>query len=613
MAGLMGYQHGRAVWQMSSEAAQFETRDDYLDWLEEGRVEAITTRKRYYAGEQYDEENQKCLDALAAAGLQVQGEEKAVIRAKEIWARKLPEHLRLHEYSTVIQEAIDFIANRLSDKFSIDLDDETAGKVIQAALDATPELAGTDDDDELTVANVMREAVKAGDAVAQLLWDPKRQSVWMRFWDSEAVDLRFADGRPDEIEKAIVTQVDWRVDPEDPLGGVKAMTVKRVWEVVDRVANQDALVAAFDRGEIPPVPAVRQECVESVYAVEAPGTAEQTADGKNDLRLLETIPWGVPFVPFWPIRSDRQTLRAVRGDSMITEQAMKGADRYNANEQVSWLIARYNSHASLVIVGDNALLMEQQSKRLNKDVADVLTFPGGTNALALSLPTDPQMIEHQRQVLLDGLYGTMGITRVDQTSLEGLGGVTGYALEILNQKSQGTFARVKKQLIRDWKKLMNKVLDCHTYWSVAPPDQLVGQLEFPGLPAEAEVSSFATLDPKTAFPNRKMTVNVGSGDIVDIAAIRDDYTAKLISQEEALRQRGKSEPEIKKIMDEQQASADQAMERQQQMFGQNTEGTGGSQGGQGGGQPPKRQAAPSSSQAGSSTRSTDRPRAGASA
>jgi hypothetical protein len=598
MAGLIGYQNGRAVWSTTAEAGEFPTRDAYLDWLEEQRVAGVVTRKTYYAGQQYDDENAKCIDALEMAGAKVQGDEKSVIRAKEIWARKLPEHLRLHEYSTVIQEAIDFVANRLSDQFSIDVDDDDAAKVIQAALDATPELAGTDDDDELTVANVMREAVKAGDAVAQLLWDPERAAVWMRFWDSEAVDLRFKDGRPDVIEKAIIKQVDWRPDPADGFRE-KSMTIARVWEVQERLMNGQEIDNALASGaEFPPVAQLRRECVETVYEVDASVTGDPATRDQDGLRFLEEIPWGVPFVPFWPIRSDRQTLRANRGDSMITEQAMKTADRYNANEQVSWLIARYNSNASLVIVGDNAMLMQQKNERLNKDVADVLTFPGGTSALSLSLPTDPQMIEHQRQVLLDGLYGTMGITRVDQSSLEGLGGVTGYALEILNQKSQGTFSRVKKQLIRDWKKLMNKVLDCHTYWSVAPPEILIGQTAFAELAPAPDVveltTSYNALDPKTAFPERAMKVNVGSGDIVDIAAIRDDFTAKLISQQEALRLRGKSAPEIEEIMKEQQAAADQAMERQQQLFGASTEGTG-----QTGGS--------SSGQAGSSTRSTARP------
>ena len=351
----------------------------------------------------------------------------------------------------------------------------------------------------------------------------------------------------------------WMVPPG--ADSERPVKIRRVWEVQMRFPDElDPVSLAL------PVTG-RLECGEQVWLIDE-------ADQNNN-QLLRTIWWGVPFLPWWLTRGDKTSLRATRGESLITDQSMKTADRYNAVEQVSWLIARYNSHASLVVMGDAAVL-QNQAKRIQKDVADVLTFPGGTNAIALELPTDPEMINHQRESLLDGLYGSMGVTRVDQTSLQGLGDVTGYALEILNQKSDGTFSKVKQQLIRDWKKLLNLVLDCHAYWSQGTRlDEVQFDVEgFGDDVAGAEAPpNYDTIDPELVFPNRAMEIVLGSGYVVDDVKIRDDFVAGLISLQEALRQKGLSDPEIQIIVEEQAQAKDDAAARQQALLAGTETGT----------------------------------------
>jgi hypothetical protein len=556
---LLTYQAGRI--RPSAPVKAYQSREDWLADLEAQRRDGVLRRRAYYEGTQYEEANAQCLRDMAGAG----GEsEKQLARAMAIWNQQLPEHLRLHAYSSQILEALDFVTNRLAGGFQVKVEDASAKTVVDRALDASPELAGTQDDDNLTVDGVTRETLIAGDTPALLRWDRIAGTVWVEFWDSEMVEMRFVNNRPDVLEKVIVEEVTWRVPPGEEKE--KQVTIRRVWQVDPfRVTNLDEVQA------LGAVPQTRRECVEEVWLL--------NEQGKQEI-LLDTIGWGVPFLPWQPIRAGKKSLRATRGESMISELAMRTADRYNANEQVGWLIARYNSHANLAVSGDAAILNTEHAKRIAKDVADVLTFPGATQVDVITLPTDPQMIEHQKEVLTDSLYGCMGVTRVDQTSLEGLGGVTGYALEILNQKSDGTFSQLRQKLILDWKRLINLVLDCHSYWSrttatdLVPEVSLFAQIDLAeGM--EEEVPGYDDINPLVDFPNRAVTIEMGSGYVVDDVKIRDDFAAKLISQQEALRQRGLPDERIKEIMDEMQQAAADALAAQQAAFNTNTEGTAG--------------------------------------
>lgn len=585
MVNVLKYSGGRMVpVEIDAAPSEWRTREDYLEALETERRNAVAMRRAYYDGRQYDERNARCRSDYLA-GTDATQEEKAIVRAMAFWDEKLPEHLRLHEYSTQIAESVDFVANRLADTARIEVADPGAAAVVDRTLDASPELAGSPDDDVLVLVNVFREAVKVGDTVALVRWNPAKTSCWVEFWDSEMVELRFAEDN-DTLTKAIVEQVDWRVPPGSTTGEEEPCQLRREWQVEprDTVGDVpvDVLEEAVQLGVLDVVPVgkmgVRMECAERVYLVKS--------DGEE---LLDTVWWGVPFLPWWPVRGDRRSLRANRGESLISDQTMKTADRYNAVQQHAWLIARYNSHANVLLTGD-AVMIQNQNQVVKKDVADVMVFPGATDATVIQLPTDPQMIKQQEETLKDGLYGSMGITRVDQGSLEGLGGVTGYALEILDQKSEGTFNRIRQQIARDMKRLVNLILDCHAYWAAAD----AASQQDDSTPEAQRATPYLQVDPLSLFPKRDVEIRLGSGHVVDAARIRDDYVAKLISLEEALRQRGYDDTQIQQITRELQEASERAAAAQRDAFGQTgTEGT--------------RRPPTSSTQAGRRLNSTGRP------
>jgi hypothetical protein len=544
---------------------RYQTREDYLAALERERRMAIGRRRLYYDGSQYDENNAECLRGLSGIS---GGGDKQVARAIALWRRELPEHERLHEYSMQIAETVDFMAARLTSKASVTCEDTAVQELVDRVLDATPELRSTDDDEELTLLNPVREAMKAGDTAVLMRWDPQRGCAWWEFWDGDLVELRFVEPRNDEVDKAIVEEVDWMVPPGEEVE--RAVRIRRTWEVQPRptIAGEPVDIGPEPVPEklLAEVDGVRRECVETVEIVDG--------HGQDKPVLVARIGWGVPFVPWWPVRADRKNLRAVRGESLITDQAMKTADRYNAVEQVAYLISRYNSHSNIAVTGDTATAMMANAQRVSKDVADMILLPGSNGATVLSLPTDPAMIEHQKEVLLDALYGIMGVTRVDQSSLTGLGQVTGYALEILNQKTDNTFTRVRNQLTADLKRLINLTLDATAYWQLQASTVEAGLLEVVG---EEEAGQglpvgYDSVDPKVVFPNRAMTVEFGSGYVVDEAKLRDDFTANLVSQEYVLRKKGLSKPEIDEMMGEQDAASQKKLERQAQqqalVFGQ---------------------------------------------
>lgn len=564
MVDLLQWTAGRFVpAPFSGDGIAWPTREEYLANVERQRQDAVTMRKAYYDGRQYDERNAQCRQAmLAEAG--AGSEEKATARAMALWHQELPEHLRHHEYSTQIQESVDFVANRLADNAQITMADDAADTVLQAALDASPELAGSPDDDEIVLTNVLREAVKAGDVPVLVRWNGSGEGTcWLDFWDCERVEMRFSDDAT-TLLTAIVEQVDWRILAGSATGKEEPVVLRRVWQVVERPTMAevpvDLLESALGNGVLAPgetLPegplGVRLECAEKVWLVKS-----------DQDELLDTIWWGVPFLPWWLVRGDKRSLQANRGESLIADQTMKGADRYNAVQHHAWRITRYNSHSNIVLVGDAVMLKAEQQKVVKRDVADVLTFPGATDATVLSLPTDPQMIVQQSEELKDGMYGSMGVTRVDQGSLEGLGGVTGYALEILDQKSSGTFAQIRKQIRRDLKRVANLILDCHAYWSQAR--LAAGQAD--DVPDGERAASYLEVDPASRFPNRKMEVRLGTGQVIDDAKIRDDFTAGVISLEEALRLKGYDDTTIRKIVREKQQAAERKATAQRVAFGE---------------------------------------------
>lgn len=450
---------------------------------EELRRIGIAKRREYYRGDQFDEDNYCEAEALGLDPIK----------------DRLPEHKRLHAYSTQIKESIDFLSARLGEGFTVEADDQEVKRILDEVITRCPILVGHSDTGETQTItdDVLRDALIAGDTAVFVGWDVTDDVATLEFWESESVEwVQETTGLP---EKVIRRAVVWRKDPD----GSERQVTERV----------EYSVETWDEG-VDEDGTIWERCVARTF-------------WDNDEEPREVRWMDVPFIPWVLLTPGAEGLRAVRGDSLISEQAMECADRYNAVEQVSWLIARYNSHGNLAVTGDQAMLQLETDGRVSKDVADVLRFPGGTAVEAITLPTDPAMIEHQRRTLLDALYGCFGLARSDPESVVTSGPMSGYALEITNQKTETTFNRIRRQWRKSWIGLANMILDRTVY----------GRAGDDWIDAEPEVE----------LPNRKMAIHMGSGYIVDDVKIRDDFISGLISLQEALRQRGYDDTERTKI------------------------------------------------------------------
>lgn len=526
----------------------YASEGDWRQAQELTRRGEVVRRRAYYDGSQHDADNRACL-ARAAAD-EARAGEKALAR----WIRdtELPEHQRLHSYSTQIAEAVDFLTHRLASEFGVEAaKNPRVQDVIDRCLDASPELSGTADDDELSVVNVTREALGAMDCPVRVRFDLAQQVAWLDFYPSDAVRMDFTDQKSDRPTFVALWETHW-LAAED--GRMRQVTIRREWqvEVFTYPGPDDYLYPAGTR-----TGPTTLQCVESWWEERA---------GDQDV-LLDRIPQGVPFVPWGLLRGSRKKLRAERGESIISQRAMDTANRMDAVLQHGWLAARHNSHATLGVVGDGAMIQMQKDPTIHKDIADVLTFPGGTGLVPIVLPTDTALLEHQRNALLDELYGCFGLARVDQSTLQGLGQVTGYALEILNTKTDATFEALRTQFVRDWKALLNTVLDCHAHWTAAGA-QVDPESVFDPV---ASVLAGLRADPRLIYPQRDIEIRTGSGGVADVAQLRDDYVAKVIPRKEVLRQRGYTDDEIKQLETELEEEATADAQRQQAAFG-GTEG-----------------------------------------
>lgn len=484
---------------------------------EQARLINVAKRRMYYDGEQYAAEN-----ATTAAALKL-----------DPLTQRVPEHKRQHAYSTQIQEAVDFLADRIGEGFTVEAADQGVQDVINAMTAATDVISAETDDGEQVIVtdDILRDALVAGDVACNVRWDPIESRPFLEFWESENVEFVYATSR--KVTKVVRSEVVWRTfGPQDTR------------QVVERSETSMQYNEAGER-----------EAQTVVYIDNA-----EEPEGQPEWHGVGRIPWCL-------LRADSKSLRSTRGESPISEQAMETADRYNAVEQVAWLIARYNSHANVAVIGDGASLKLESDGRVSKDVADVLTFPGGTALQVLTLPTDPDMIVHQRAVLADGLYSTFGLTRVEPDTLQGLGSVSGYALEILNQKTDGTFKRIRRHWRKDWVSLLNLVLDVTAWQEHGEPVVFnPTTFEFTPMPLNPGDSTtpfpvdgipmlqWWTVDPAEVFPDRAVEIRMGSGYIVDDVRIRDDFVAGLISQEEALRQRGYTDQDLKRVVKEVKAA-----------------------------------------------------------
>lgn len=463
---------------------RLQTRDD----AESDRVLGILARRMYVESTQFQDEND------AQARLNNRADAKA-----------LPEHEKQLAYSTQITECVEYIASQLTSSFTIEATDPVVQDRITKALAASPALSASPDDlDEVSIVQVIRQAAIAGDAAAYVRWDPMGDgTAWAQFWESELVEFVYDDSDIRTIRKVVLRQLVWADTGKD---SPEQREEVQTWEMANG------------------------ECVRSL-----------TYD--NETKPVEVEPLGLPFIPWSLMRISADGFRPARGRSIITGQAMRLADRYNATENLSYKIARYNSNATLVMTGDVASLNAQHSKQVNKDVDDVLVLRAGEGAFALTLPTDPQMIEHQREVLLDSLYKSFGLTRVDTSTLSGLGNISGYALEILNRQNDGTFGMLGRQIRMDLRVLMNMMLDVDAYKRNPSTVSLD--------PALADGQDLLTsVSPRTVYANRAIKISLGTGSVVDVVVMRNNYIAGLTSRRQVLRESGYSADEIKQIEEE---------------------------------------------------------------
>jgi hypothetical protein len=490
------------------------------------RVQGIVKRRLYVDGRQYEDENDAARAEYCKNG-----------------ATRLPEHLRVHAYSTQIQECIKFLANRIGEGFVVEAEDAAVQAEIEKVIGASDQFWTYDEDgnQRTDTTPALFDALVAGDVAVHVQWDEALQHCYLELWEAENVQFIMRDTR--QLEAVERTEMVWRMGE----------------------TGERRQVAEICRWEYAVGPTGQRDVR---YTVQWEDEKEPHEDR---LLGLGVIPWGL-------LRAERDGLREFRGKSLITEQAMETADRFNAVEQTGYLIARYNSHANVAVIGDAATLKVESEGKVHKDVADVLTFPGGTQLQVLSLPTDPQMIEHQRSVLSEALHAQFGVVRLEPDSLKGMGAMSGYALEILNEKSQATFGAVVRQWRKDWAALWNLILDVTAYKREAEIEAIDAEGNVVDLDDESVLvgdvlvtAKWWEVDPRTVFPNRKVRIRMGSGYIVDEVRVRDDFVSGLISREQALRERGYGDQEISKIVGE--IDAERAKE-QGPSFGEFTEWSG---------------------------------------
>lgn len=472
----------------------------------EAAVAIYGTNRLYYSGEQYEAENQALADQ---AGYTQQN-------------RRLPEHLRKHAYSSHIQESIDILSDQLAQ--GIQFDGTHADLLNQWWLES--EMNERADD-------WFREALILGDVYGVPDWDPVDEIMKVDVWEGEAIWPVYAqdDWRKLTHWYRYGTVLDDQGMEHDE---VRIYVLEPTGQVMQQQTVVDPELLQIEFGDEAPELYMVQQVVEYVYVDD-----QQTE--RNELRL--------PVHPLAHARGDtRRRLRSRFGDSLITKKVRGSADRYNAISQLGFRVARQNSFATIAVVGDAANLgAGGRNNDISKDIADVLTFPGGTNVSTVSLPTDPRMIEQQLHQLERNLYREFGLTKTDISEFGGLGTVSGYALEIMNRKDRATQDRIRNAAIAGIRALANRMLDVHAVRSAEA----------------AGMGDWWSIDPQQVYPDREgIEIVIASGDVVDSVSDRDDFTTGLVSRRYVLRRRGLGSTEIDTVETEINEQAQQQADLQ---------------------------------------------------
>lgn len=138
---------------------------------EESRRLVVQKCRLYYEGQQYDWEN----------------DQKAKTLNLDAMNGRLPEHERLNAYSTQIAESVDFIADQVSDGFRVVAEDPAVQEVLDGAFGATDVLTAGDADEDLSVDEILTDALVSSDVPYEVRWDPIDGTCFLELWESEQV------------------------------------------------------------------------------------------------------------------------------------------------------------------------------------------------------------------------------------------------------------------------------------------------------------------------------------------------------------------------------------------------------------------------------------------
>jgi len=460
------------------------------------RRRGVIIRRQYFHGEQYVDENVVIAEKFAET--QPDFEPR--------WQR-LPEHQRLHAYSEDIPDGLNFIADQLTGNMQISADNA----VVSQKCEDIWVISGL----QFRMQDISRETMIAGDLFVRVVpfaHDPDDDpQAMLHLWEAEVVEAYYSESNFRLLDELRIEE--HRFVNEDGKNVQKRFVSIFRMEIWDYGGDFEEI------GESLGLDRFQLTCVERIEI-----------DGDEvSARSLD-----LPFIPWVHMHGEQKSLRSMYGDPLLSFQLMETIDRMNANDQLEFLAVRYNSYGNVVITGDEAFLRDQTqaSYTISMDVADALVFPGGTDVHAVTLSINVEAYEYQRSVLVEEAYGLMGLERIDSANIAGLGGVSGYALEILNRKTDGTFRRIVENQREGMIDSLNMML-----WV----DQIV---------REAEVDVFGIRhfwDVELNDIDRTIKVDFGTAYIVDEVAVRDDFLSGMISRREALRKNGYDDDEIEQI------------------------------------------------------------------
>lgn len=432
----------------------------------------------YYDNAQYDKENGAKRNALQK-------------RPDE----RLPEHQRKHAYSGVIEEGVDFITDQLMDNLSIEVKTEAELKSGEADDKIPEEQIKFDEiwdasDMDLEAPDLTREALVSADAYIMIVWDEADQLVKFIPYEATAINPTYSETNYKKMIMATVYSSTYSDE-----------------EKREMAYREEYVLGQTSEGF--------EECIYLKF--------EEDNETPIESKLLN-----IPFIPIVHLKAIRKKVRKSFGESIV-KKAISDADRYNAVNQLEFLIGRYNSSSHLALFGTESKINPEQLF-LGNEVNDFWSFPNTTEAKVMTLPTDPAMINNQCEKIEKNMYKKLGIQKMDLEDMKGLGAPSGYSLEIMNRKTNGVFTRIQKELTKGYTEVFNKALDMQAIMESG--------------------KEWWDVDTEKAYPNRTVKFTFGTVFVADSDAIRQDFVAGMISRKRALMQKGLSEQDAMEISEE---------------------------------------------------------------